>query len=154
MKFLNKLEESFIMAAFAIMGIVLALQIFMRYVVNSPLIWSEEMARYIFVWGTFIGAGYGVRNKIHISMELLYIRLPKKLRLVVTLFTNVLSILVFAYLIPWGFVVLKDQANIKSSAMQIPMPWVFAAVPIGCFIVCLRLIGDTVIVIKTKGENL
>jgi TRAP-type C4-dicarboxylate transport system permease small subunit len=151
---LNKLEEAFIMAAFAVMAVVLALQIFMRYAVNKPLIWSEELARYIFVWATFIGAGYGVRNKIHISMEVLYMRLPRKLKLAITLVTNILSIAVFAYLIPWGFVVLKDQVNIKSSAMQIPMTWVFAAVPLGCFIVCLRLIGDTVRAVKTKGANL
>jgi TRAP-type C4-dicarboxylate transport system permease small subunit len=63
MKLLNKIEEGFIMVCFAIMALVLALQIFMRYVMNMPLIWSEELARYIFVWATFIGAGYGVRKK-------------------------------------------------------------------------------------------
>ena len=47
----------------------LALQVFMRYVLNMPLIWSEEFARYLFVWVAFIGAGYGVRRGIHISME-------------------------------------------------------------------------------------
>ena len=151
---LNKLEEGFVMVCFAVMGIVLALQIFMRYVLNSPLIWSEELARYVFVWATFIGAGYGVRKKIHISVELFYGLMPRKLKLAVTIFTNTLCVLAFAYLIPWSFVVLKDQVNIKSSAMQISMSLVFAAVPLGCFIVCLRLIGDTVHTVKTKGENL
>jgi len=154
MKLLNKIEEGFIMACFAVMGTVLALQIFMRYVMNWPLIWSEELARYIFVWATFIGAGYGVRKKIHISMELLYIRLPKKVRVFVTIFTNAVAIFVFAYLIPYGITTTRRQWAIASSAMEIPMSWVFAAVPIGCFIVCLRLIGDIILVIKTKGENL
>ena len=150
----NRLEEGFLMAAFSVMAVVLTLQIFMRYVVNMPLVWSEELARYLFVWVTFIGAGYGVRQKIHISMEVLYIRLPRKLKLAITLATNVLSILAFAYLVPWGLEVLKDQASIKSSAMQISMSLVFAAAPIGCFFVCLRLLGDIVRAIKTKGENL
>ncbi len=154
MKFLNKLEEVFVMAGFAVMGIVLALQIFMRYVLNHPLVWSEELARYLFVWVTFIGASYGVRHKIHISMEVLFIRLPQKAKFAVTVLTNILSIAVFAYLIPWGFAFVQDQKNILSSAMQIPMSWVFISVPVGCFIVCLRLLGDTVRVIRTKGEYL
>ena len=151
---LNKLEEGFIMVCFVIMAVVLTLQIFMRYVVNMPLIWSEELARYLFVWACFIGAGYGVRNKIHISMEVLYVRLPRKLKLTITLATNTLAILVFAYLIPYGIDTVKTQWYIDSSAMEIPMSFVFAAVPIGCFILCLRLIGDIVRAIKTKGENL
>jgi TRAP-type C4-dicarboxylate transport system permease small subunit len=154
MKLLNKIEEGFIMACFAVMGAVLALQIFMRYVLNMPLIWSEELARYIFVWATFIGAGYGVRKKIHINMELIYTRLPRKARLGVTLFTNAVAIFIFACLIPYGVRTVIRQWNIDSSAMQIPMSWVFAAVPIGCFIVCLRLLGDSVRAIKTGGENL
>ncbi|MDR1933535.1 MAG: TRAP transporter small permease [Spirochaetales bacterium] len=154
MKLLNKIEEGFIMVCFAVMGAVLALQIFMRYVINMPLIWSEELARYIFVWATFIGAGYGVRKKIHISMELIYMRLPVKARLAVTVFTNAAAIFVFAYLIPYGIETVRTQWNIGSSAMEIPMSWVFAAVPVGCFIVCLRLIAETVLAIKTKGENL
>ncbi|MDR2589287.1 MAG: TRAP transporter small permease [Spirochaetales bacterium] len=151
---LNKIEESFIMVCFAIMGCVLALQIFMRYVMNLPLIWSEELARYIFVWATFIGVGYGVRKRIHISMEFFYSRFPRKVKLAATLATNLLCILIFVYLIPFGIETVKTQWYIDSSAMQIPMSWVFAAVPIGCFIVTLRLIGDTVRAISTKGENL
>ena len=142
------------MVTFAVMAIVLTVQIFMRYVVNMPLIWSEELARYLFVWATFVGASYGVRNKIHISMELLYVRFPRKLKLAVTLITTTVSILVFAYLIPYGIDTVSTQWYIESSAMQIPMSFVFAAVPFGCFIVILRLIGDMVRMVKTKGENL
>ncbi|MDR1315935.1 MAG: TRAP transporter small permease [Spirochaetales bacterium] len=151
---INKFEEGFIMACFAIMGIVLTLQIFMRYVMNMPLIWSEELARYLFVWATFIGAGYGVRNKIHIFVEIFYARMPRALKFIITLTTNTLCILVFAYLIPYGISTVKTQWYIGSSAMEIPMSFVFAAIPLGCFIVCLRLLGDIVRAIKTKGENL
>jgi TRAP-type C4-dicarboxylate transport system permease small subunit len=151
---LHKLEEGFIMVCFAIMGVVLALQIFMRYVLNMPLIWSEEVARYLFVWATFIGAGYGVRTKIHICVEFFYSRMPRGVKLAITLATNTLCILVFAYLIPYGIDTVKTQWYIGSSAMEMPMSFVFAAVPLGCFIVCLRLLGEIVRAIKTKGENL
>jgi TRAP-type C4-dicarboxylate transport system permease small subunit len=151
---LHKLEEGFIMVCFAVMGLVLALQIFMRYVLNMPLIWSEEMARYLFVWATFIGAGYGVRNKIHICVEFFYSRMPRRVKLAITLLTNTFCILIFAYLIPYGIDKVKTQWHIGSSAMEIPMSFVFAAVPIGCFIVCLRLLVEIARAITTKGENL
>jgi TRAP-type C4-dicarboxylate transport system permease small subunit len=119
-----------------------------------PLIWSEELARYIFVWATFIGAGYGVRKKIHISMEVFFNMMPKQAKIAITILTNVIAIFVFAYLIPYGIKTVITQWAIGSSAMEIPMSWVFAAVPVGCFIVCLRLIADTLTVIKTKGAGL
>jgi TRAP-type C4-dicarboxylate transport system permease small subunit len=151
---LHKFEEGFIMVCFAVMGIVLTLQIFMRYVLNMPLIWSEEVARYLFVWATFIGAGYGVRCKIHISVEIFYSRMPRKIKLAITLATHTICILVFAYLIPYGIETVKTQWYIGSSAMEMPMSFVFAAVPLGCFIVCLRLLVEIIRALKTKGANL
>ncbi|MEJ2134846.1 MAG: TRAP transporter small permease subunit [Desulfofustis sp.] len=39
-----------------VMVISILLQVFFRYVMNAPLYWSEEIARYAFVWLVFIGA--------------------------------------------------------------------------------------------------
>jgi TRAP-type C4-dicarboxylate transport system permease small subunit len=154
MKLLNKLEEGLIMAGLVVIGGVLTIQIFMRYVLNQPLVWSEELARYIFVWVTFIGASYGIRKKIHISMEIFYNHLPQRIRMFVTIITNLIIVFVLLYHLPWGIAVIKDQSGILSSAMQIPMSFVYSAMPFMCLIAALRLIGETVTVIRTRGANL
>jgi len=144
MRFLDKIEEILLITGLALMGLSVALQIFMRYLFNMPLVWSEEFARYIFVWISFIGAGYGVRQGCHISMEYFFNKFSPRMRKRVALSTNIMSIAAFAYLIPTAIKFTIGQHPIDSSAMEIPMSWLFAAVPIGCALVCFRLIVDTV----------
>jgi TRAP-type C4-dicarboxylate transport system permease small subunit len=148
MRFLDKIEEILLITGLALMGLSVALQIFMRYVFNMPLVWSEEFARYIFVWISFIGAGYGVRQGAHISMEYFFNKFSPRIRKVVAISMNILSIAAFAYLIPTAIKFTLDQHLIASSAMDIPMSWLFAAVPIGCALVCFRLIVNTVQLVK------
>ncbi|MFA6507024.1 MAG: TRAP transporter small permease [Treponemataceae bacterium] len=152
MRFLDKLEEILLGTGLAVMGLSVALQIFMRYVLNMPLVWSEEFARYIFVWITFLGAAYGVRKGIHISMEFFFNKFPLKAQKVVAVSTNVLAIAAFAYLLPTAIFFMIEQDPIASSAMQIPMSWLFAAVPVGCVLIILRLVIQTVQLVKgTRG---
>ncbi len=148
MRFLDKLEEVLLMAGLSLMGLAVALQIAMRYVFNMPLIWSEEFARYIFVWITFIGAGYGARKGSHISMEYFYNKFAPKTRKIIAVSTNVLSIGAFAYVFPTAVSFMLEQNSIASSAMQMPMSWLFAAVPIGCALMVFRLAVNTVRIVK------
>ncbi len=152
--YLNALEEACIMFSLVIMGVVLSLQVFCRYALNQPLVWSEELARYLFVWVTFIGASYGMRHRIHISMELLFVRLPVWAKLLTHCFTNLVAMAVFIMLIPPGLEFTMEQHDILSSAMQVPMSWVYLAVPVGCCLVTLRLLADTISNLKTGGRKL
>lgn len=151
LKLLGRIEEVFVVSALAFMGMVLALQIFMRYILNHPLVWSEELARYTFVWLTFVGASYGVHHNAHIRMEAVHKKFPLTLQRIVTISTNLLAILTFSYLIPAGIRFTIEQHDIASSAMEIPMSLVFAAVPVGCLLVAFRLLMETIWIIKTWG---
>lgn len=153
MKYVNALEDFLIMLLIAAMGGVLALQVAMRYVFNHPLIWSEEMARYLFVWLTFIGASYGVRHGVHINMSLLFDQFPRPVKTIVQLAVNLAAAAVFASLIPSGLRFMEDQSFITSSAMQIPMSWIFAAVPVGCALVAIRLVIESVMMFAKGGAE-
>ena len=153
MRFLDKFEEIILMAGLTLMGLAVAVQIFMRYIFNMPLVWSEEFARYIFVWISFIGASYGVRQGSHIAMEYFFNKFGPRMRKRIAVSTNILSIAAFAYLIPTAINFTRQQHSIASSAMDMPMSWLFAAVPIGCALICFRLIVSTVHIAKSSpGE--
>ncbi|MCG8484053.1 MAG: TRAP transporter small permease [Clostridia bacterium] len=144
MKYYDKIENFLIMVVLATMGIVLAYQVFMRYVVNQPVIWSEELARYLFVWFTYIGASYGVKRKAHIRLEFLHKQLSKKAQAIINILSNLLMIVVFLYLVPPGIDAVKYQHQLLSSAMEIPLSLIFIAVPIGLMIVSIRLLMDMI----------
>lgn len=153
MKYYNKLENFLIMLGLSSMGIVLAYQVFMRYVVNRPVIWSEEFARYVFVWFTYLGASYGVKRKAHIRLSFLHERLPRKLQILINIITNLIMVVVFLYLVPYGIEAVKYQHELLSSAMQIPLSYIFVAIPIGLTLVSIRLLINTYEEVKLLFEG-
>ena len=61
-------------------GLVLSFQVIMRYVFHSSLGWSEELARYMFVWLVFIGISYGAKVMRHIKIDAFLYLFPKCMR--------------------------------------------------------------------------
>jgi len=53
------------------MVVALTLQVFFRYVVQAPLFWSEELARFLLIWSVFAGATFAFRHRTHMSIDLI-----------------------------------------------------------------------------------
>src|SRR5258708_18859271 len=70
-------EDWIAFAIFWALGIIVFLQVFSRYVLNSSFAWTEEIARYLLIAVTFVGGGIAVRKNSHIHVEILYVLLPK-----------------------------------------------------------------------------
>ena len=62
----NKFNEWFIIVLMSAMCLVLLAQVVSRYVFGKPLTWSEELARYMFVWLALLGSAWCGRNHIHV----------------------------------------------------------------------------------------
>ena len=77
--FWNKTEEVFLIFGMSTMFIAMIAQVVCRYCFNSPLIWSEVYARYMYMWVVFLGISYGFRHDKHIYVGILYDRFPEKI---------------------------------------------------------------------------
>ncbi|MFR6348159.1 MAG: TRAP transporter small permease [Enterocloster aldenensis] len=95
---LHKLEEYSLILCLTVMGIILFVQIIMRTVFSAPLKWAEELARYLQIWITFLGIGYGIRRGSHIGMTLLRDRLPRVLQALCGLVVDMAGLLAFMVL--------------------------------------------------------
>jgi TRAP-type C4-dicarboxylate transport system permease small subunit len=62
------------------MLLVVAAQVFARYVLNSSIGWADEVSRLLFVWAIFLAIPIGIRRGAHIGIELLTARLPGPLQ--------------------------------------------------------------------------
>ena len=74
-----------------LVGLVSA-QVFMRYIMDAPLTWSEEAARITFIWVTFIGAGLAFQRRENLRIQLLPDALPLRPRLWLRLFVYVIEV--------------------------------------------------------------
>lgn len=77
MRLLEGILAFFDKAAFAVvallmgsMGVVAFVAVFYRFVLHDPITWSEEAARYMMVWVTFLGAGYAMGKGKHIGVTM------------------------------------------------------------------------------------
>ena len=66
-----RLETVAIILLMALLTAVTFAQVVTRYLLGDPLIWSEEAARYLFVWVSMIGAALALREGGHFGLDLL-----------------------------------------------------------------------------------
>jgi TRAP-type C4-dicarboxylate transport system permease small subunit len=117
-------------ASVAILVIPVSLQIFSRYTALIPsYIWTEEMARFFFVWSIMLGAMVGIREGTHFIVDL-WPRLPPKphavLRIVASLFVLVFA-LVFLW---WGIDFTSFALNRISELAELPLWYIHVAWPL------------------------
>ena len=141
---IDKIIEIILQAILLLMCVALALQVLFRYLFNSPLVWSEELARYLFVWITFLGAGYGVKHHLHVEMSILFNKFPLGVKKIVQLVINLAVLLSYAYIMPGAVSFMKIQHPIMATTLNIPLSFLFAAAPVGCGLLILFLVFDSV----------
>lgn len=126
------------------MLIVVALQVYYRFVLNDPLDWSEEVARYLFVWLSFLGAAVGVRHRVHLGIDTLEKSLdPQKYRYIATII-NLVILLFLGFIFFFSFRVLNVVGHQSSPAVGISMLYPYLAVPVGALFMGINLVRITV----------
>jgi TRAP-type C4-dicarboxylate transport system permease small subunit len=118
-------------ALLAAIFVIMLLQIAFRYVLNAPLVWTEEAARYLYIWACYLGAAVALRRGNHIVIALVLERLPARLGALATLGSLVLALGFFAALAVEGVRLMARTHTVL--AITLPIPWsvIYAAAPIG-----------------------
>ena len=115
----------------AVMTAIIFAQVVFRYVLSSPLVWSEELARYLFVWITMVGAGAAVHLGQHYGLDILAKLLPSPLQKLAGFLASVLIGASAVTLIWQGLKEAAGAMNHAASSVEVPMVWFYAAIPIG-----------------------
>jgi TRAP-type C4-dicarboxylate transport system permease small subunit len=134
-------------ACFLVAGIAICvfLQVLFRYVLESPLAWTDELSRYLQVWMVFVGAAIATEQSSHFHLDLIHQYVtPAAARWVEI--GSLLTMFAFAaVLVVYGTEILEIVDRQSSPAMGVPMSYPYAATPIGSTLICwhilVRLIG-------------
>lgn len=145
MKAFNKLEEWIGGSLFLVIFLILVWQIIAREIFHSPLIWSEEAARLIFVYVGMLGISMGIRSQQHVLIDFITNHLPTKLKTII--FTGI-QVLIFACVllfIHYGFVLMKRPPD-QLVALGISTKFLYFSLPL---IACLMLLRF----VQTQHQN-
>lgn len=138
----DHLEEVLLAALLTAMSLLIGAQVFMRYVMQNSLTWSEELARYCFIWATYIGVSYGVKERAHICVTAVKDLFSERIRVLIGIFSY-LIFGAFAVLVIWEswFLAMKIfKFGQQSSSLGIPMGWIYLAPTVGFGLVLVRLL--------------
>ena len=90
--FLDHVEEFFMIPLIFAMSIIIFIQVVCRYVFQNSLTWSEEMARYMFVWLVYFSVSYTARREKHIRIDAAINLYPKKARPYIEILSEVIGL--------------------------------------------------------------
>jgi TRAP-type C4-dicarboxylate transport system permease small subunit len=135
-------EELFLCLFSSIMVIVIGLQVFMRYVLQDSLSWSEELARYCFIWLVYMGISLGAKKKRHMSVDVVSLAFKDKGKIILSMIGNLLFLAFALFVSINGYQVTMKLLTWgqSSPALNIPVGLVYLAGPIGMGLTAIRLL--------------
>ncbi|TYS01476.1 TRAP transporter small permease [Rossellomorea vietnamensis] len=148
---LEKLVIYSVLLLLAVLITLVFLQVVLRFVFSSGMVWAEELDRYIFVWLMFLGITMGVYKQKHIAITVIADRLgrfSKVLRLLVHLITGFF----FAVLLWQGYQFMLVSISGMASVLPINLGIIYSIIPLSSLIAIVFLI--LVIVDGRKEEGL
>lgn len=151
----NPLEETLGVTIMAVILAVLTLQVIMRFLpFLPPNSWSEELARYLFVWFVYLTACVAIYHNAHIKIDAALNLYPKKLCIYVMILGNMIFLLYALGITYFGARYTMDiwRSGQISMGLHIKMAYVYASIPVCHFIMALRLIQLSVKMLRTPVE--
>ncbi|MBU2551981.1 MAG: TRAP transporter small permease [Proteobacteria bacterium] len=137
---LTKCEEVLMTVATIIMVLMVFIQIICRYVLEISLQGTEELARYLMITGTFLGAAIAVKAGVHIQVELRHLfRLTTETMRVWDMIVNVVAMAALCLMCYYVYLALPTWSD-RSTALNIPMVFPMGAVFTGILLMIIHYI--------------
>ena len=140
LKVVRKITGGLVIVLLVVLVIVVLAAVFYRYVLSDSITWSAEVARYVCVWIGFLSASLIMYDRGHIGLEFFVKMLPRSLNRFAILLSDV-AILAFLVIVMYqGVLLAVFQMDQFSPALQIPMTWPYASVPVSACLMTLEIL--------------
>ena len=134
---IEKIEKLLITISVAAMLIVMLYQIILRYVFHSANAWSEELARYLFIFQVMLAAAIAIRKNNHLQIDALINFLPPRWKIISTLLSTIVGIIFLLFLLVSSIDLVKTGASNLSVGLGVPMSNPYLCLPIGSILMLL-----------------
>ena len=154
-KIWDNLELYLCCALFAMMFVVLSVQVTMRYVFSEGLIWSEEFSKYCLQWLLYLSVSLATRRGEHIRLTAALAIWPARFRKFGVLLGEVIWLLLGLYVAIDGYYYVAgifSQGQV-GAGFKIPLGYVYLAIPVGFTLMCIRIVGTIIDILRQKQPD-
>lgn len=144
-KGLRAVLYGFSVAAMAVMLTIIFAQVVTRYFFGYTPEWSEELARFLFVWVVFLGSALIMGETGHLAVQFVPDRLKNTaLRPWLDAAINLAGYLFIGLLLQQGWKMTATMTFQTAPGLDIPMSWVYSVIPMSCGLMLLYLVKETI----------
>ena len=155
--FIERLAAYPCIAATGAMTVVVVLGVVFRYVLQSPLSWSEEVARYLMIWAASLAISVGIMRREHLGITFLISRIPPSAQKWVAVLVN-LAVLWFLWILTkFGYyMALEGQAQLSPvlARYRVNMMWSLSAIPVAGALAIIQTVLQIMIDLFSRKEDL
>jgi len=139
------LQRAILLICGVLLTVLIAVQVFTRYVVGISIFGIEELATFVAVWLYFVGGAHGAWERGHISASLVELVLPEgRAREAVHAIASALTVVLcgWATMWAWQYLAFTLKRGTRSLEVGISMAWVHAIIPIGLSLMTLYFLVE------------
>ncbi len=129
---LRQIEESAAIALVIAIAAIINLQVFCRYVLDSPLIWPEEISRLGLIWLTYMAAAACTARGGHVRVDTLLLALTPARRRRLESGIDLVLVLCFGAIAWFSWILAGSLAGMETAAVELPMAVLIWPLVIGC----------------------
>ncbi|GGK02494.1 tripartite ATP-independent periplasmic transporter DctQ [Lentibacillus kapialis] len=148
---LNAVDDA--VSTIALVGVILltGLNVLFRYIFNTPIAWSMEVALGLFVWFVFIGISSTMKREGHVGVDFFVKKLPTPLRI----FSEFIRAAAIYYVLIYVFIYLGSNLTLTATGKLTPIlgisyQWINIAIPIGGAITAIHFTRKLLIFLRTE----
>jgi TRAP-type transport system small permease protein len=136
----DQFEE--IVACLALTVVILSVGwgVITRYITAQPAAWASEVATLAFAWVVFFGAAAGIKYRLHPSIDMLVVRLPKGMQTAVRWLNHALVLGLCLFMAWFGTRFAIDAWSNPSPVLRLPLTWLYGPVALCFALMALRYV--------------
>ncbi len=152
--FLDNFELYLATFCFIIITVMLTLQVLSRYLLGHSWTWMEEFATIMFVWMIYFATSAAVTHRKHLRIDVVLEAVPFKVKRIMLILSNVIFAVFNVYISVIMFDVIRLLGNSRTTMLGLPQQVVYAIIPFGLLMAVIRLVEDTIKLLKEDEQNL
>lgn len=147
-EFIMKIVDALLGILMASLVALIFFQVLNRFILHIPAAWTEEMGRYNFVWLSLFGSVKALKERAHLSVDILVTNLKGRKKVFADIIVELLTLVFSVILLVTGYSYTISNIGVNCEFGTFPIFIIYMAVPIVAFLLCVISLDQVVMNIK------